>query len=96
MFQTINVFHNMWCVHISIQGLISDNNNKNNSGALVFCSSKQYTIFIFPHNNFIHYSGWLADLEFLETWKSQGILWHLQNVREKSGNFMKLGKVREF
>ena len=44
-----------------------------------------------------HKSGWPADLEFLETWKSQGILWHLQNVREKSGNFnTKLGKVREF
>ena len=25
---------------------------------------------------------WPADLEFLETWKSQGILWHLKNVRE--------------
>ena len=41
-------------------------------------------------------TGWPADLEFLETWKSQGIMWHLQNVREKSGNFMKFGKVREF
>ena len=40
--------------------------------------------------------GWPADQEFLETWKSQGILWHLKNVREKSGNFVKFGKVREF
>ena len=42
------------------------------------------------------FSGWPADLEFLETWKSQGILWHLQNVREKSGNFVKFRKIREF
>ena len=42
-------------------------------------------------------TGWPADLEFLETWKSQGILWLLKNVREKSGNFnTKLVKVREF
>ena len=27
-------------------------------------------------------TGWPADMEFLETWKSQGILWHLKNVRE--------------
>ena len=43
------------------------------------------------------YSGSPEDLEFLETCKSQGILWHLKNVREKSGNFTtKLGEVREF
>ena len=42
-------------------------------------------------------SGWAADLEFLETWKSQGIQWHLKKVREMSGNFnAKLEKVREF
>ena len=42
-------------------------------------------------------TGWPADLEFLETWKSQGILWHLKNAREKSGNFnTTLGKVGEF
>ena len=41
-------------------------------------------------------TGWPADLEFLETWKGQGILWHLKNVREKSGNFVKFGKVKEF
>ena len=34
-------------------------------------------------------TGWPADLEFLETWKSQRI-WKM------SGNFMKCGKVREF
>ena len=28
------------------------------------------------------YPGWPADLEFLETWKSQGILWHLKKARE--------------
>ena len=28
------------------------------------------------------YPGWPADLEFLETWKSQGILCHLKKVRE--------------
>ena len=27
-------------------------------------------------------TGWPADLEFHETWKSQGILWHLKKVRE--------------
>ena len=49
-------------------------------------------------SNFIVYacfSGWPADLE-LETWKNRGILWHLKNVREKSGNFVKFEKVREF
>ena len=29
------------------------------------------------------YSGWPADLEFLETWKSQGILCHYKKNREK-------------
>ena len=41
-------------------------------------------------------TGWPVDLEFLETWKSQGILWYLKKVMEKSGSFMKFRKVREF
>ena len=58
---------------------------------LIYCSGKVFLDFKSGTN-----TGWPADLEFLETWKSQGILWHLQKVREKSENFMKFGKVREF
>ena len=64
-------------------------------------ASSKYNIYIYCSNfvfrkHIICDSGCPADLEFLENWKSQGILWHLQNVREKSGNFVKFGKVREF
>ena len=42
------------------------------------------------------WSGWPADLEFLETWRNQGILCHLKKAREKSGDFVKFRKAREF
>ena len=62
-----------------------------------YTAAKKKTARTFRHEELCFcVTGWPVELEFLETWKSEGILCHMKKVREMSGNFTKFAKVREF
>ena len=73
---------------------ITLNSNKNDKGKQGFKKTSQaLKLFFFLRKGLFRVASGPG---ISGNWESQGILWCLKNAREKSVNFTKFGKVREF